>query len=395
MNKYKVYDLLVNVISGEWGNELNGKEGVKVIRTTNFTNIGKLDLEKEVVTRDIDEKKIEQKKLQYGDIIIEKSGGSPDQPVGRVVFFDIKDDIYLCNNFTSILRPNNSIVYNKYLFYYLFYLHQMRRVLKFQNKTTGIINLKLDDYLKKTDIELPSIEDQERLVSLLERSSKLIDLRKSQILELSSLTQSVFLEMFGDPIVNKNNWNVKKLGELCTVVRGGSPRPINMYLGGTVPWIKIGDATLGDSIYLKSTKEKIIEEGIRKSRLVPSGSLIFANCGVSLGFARIITFDGCIHDGWLAFENITKNIDKIFLLKLLNFYTNYFRQTAPDGTQPNLNTSIMKEFGVIVPPIELQKKFVDILFEIEKQKTLIENSLKELQNNFQSLLQQGFKGILV
>ena len=70
------------------------------------------------------------------------------------------------------------------------------------------------------------------------------------------------------------------------------------------PWIKIGDATDGDNTYLRSTKEHIIQEGVKKSRLVKAGSLIFANCGVSLGFARIITFDGCIHDGWLAMEDI-------------------------------------------------------------------------------------------
>lgn len=93
-------------------------------------------------------------------------------------------------------------------------------------------------------------------------------------------------------------WKKEKLGNLCDVYRGSSPRPINKYLGGTIPWIKIGDATEGDNVYMHSTKEHIIEEGVKKSRLVKKGSLIFANCGVSLGFARIITFDGCIHDGY-------------------------------------------------------------------------------------------------
>ena len=122
------------------------------------------------------------------------------------------------------------------------------------------------------------------------------------------------MEMFGDINVNNKNWMTYPLGELCTIVRGGSPRPIERYLGGTIPWIKIGDATTGENIYLNSTKEYIIQEGVKKSRMIKAGSLIFANCGVSLGFARIITFDGCIHDGWLAMEDIDEKLDKIFLL---------------------------------------------------------------------------------
>src|SRR5699024_1892679 len=162
-------------------------------------------------------------------------------------------------------------------------------------------------------------------------------------------------------VLNRNDFKTEALGNLCTIVRGGSPRPIKKYLGGTVPWIKIGDGTKGDEIYIKNTKEKIIEEGIKKSRLIPKGSLIFANCGVSLGFARIITFEGCIHDGWLAFMDISDKLNKVFLLKLLNFYTEYFRRTAPDGTQPNLNTKIMKEFKVVLPPKRSQDEYVKII----------------------------------
>ena len=119
---------------------------------------------------------------------------------------------------------------------------------------------------------------------------------------------------------------------------------------------KHDEDTIFDNIYLTKTKEHIIEDGVKKSHLVKKGSLIFANCGVSLGFARIITFDGCIHDGWLAFENISASIDKRFLLLTLNMLTKYFRNIAPDGTQPNLNTSIMKKHKQIVPPLTLQKE---------------------------------------
>lgn len=180
--------------------------------------------------------------------------------------------------------------------------------------------------------------------------------------------QSRFIELFGDINTNDKNWDSQPLGELCTIVRGGSPRPIENFLGGDVPWIKIGDATKGDNVYLHTTKEHIIQDGVKKSRLVKSGSLIFANCGVSLGFARIITFDGCIHDGWLAMEDIDVRLDKVFLLQALNQMTDHFRKIAPAGTQPNLNTAIMKAYVQIIPPMELQKEYIAFVEQADKSK---------------------------
>ena len=87
--QYKKLIDICEIITGEWGTEIteNSQNIVSVIRTTNFLNNGKIDIQnKELIKREIDKKKIEQKQLKRGDIIIEKSGGSPNQPVGRVVF---------------------------------------------------------------------------------------------------------------------------------------------------------------------------------------------------------------------------------------------------------------------------------------------------------------------
>ncbi len=250
-------------------------------------------------------------------------------------------------------------------------------------------------YLKQVVIPLPNIQYQNKIANILDQAQRLIDKRKEQIALLDELVQSVFYDMFGDPVLNKKGWQTDLLENKCNIFRGGSPRPIKDYLGGDIPWIKIGDATNGENIYLYDTKEKIIEEGVKKSRLVPKGSLIFANCGVSLGFARIIKFDGCIHDGWLSFESISNDINKIYLLKLLNLYTDYFRKTAPEGTQPNLNTKIMKDFKIIIPPIDLQVEYVNTILKMEQQKELLNKSLAELETNFHSLMQRAFRGELV
>lgn len=244
--------------------------------------------------------------------------------------------------------------------------------------------------LNKLEIDVPDLLEQERVSESLARIEEIITKRQKEIQKLDDLIKARFVEMFGDININDKNWECQPLGELCTIVRGASPRPIDKFLGGDVPWIKIGDATDGDNIYLNSTKEHIIQEGIKKSRLVKTGSLIFANCGVSLGFARIITFDGCIHDGWLAMEDIDERLNKVFLLQALNQMTQHFREIAPAGTQPNLNTAIMKAYMQVIPPMEMQKEFIVFVKQVDKSKIVVQKALDETKTLFDSLMQEYF-----
>lgn len=280
--------------------------------------------------------------------------------IGRTTLHPAKSSVI---GTMQYLLPKNNVL-PEYLYYVVQYMHLEKY---FTGATIPHIYFK--DY-KAEQFNLDAIERQKEIVASLQKVETLIKARQQQLQKLDELIKARFVEMFGDSTINNKNWERQPLGELCTIVRGGSPRPIEQFLGGDVPWIKIGDATDGDSIYLRSTKEHIIREGVKKSRLIKAGSLIFANCGVSLGFARIITFDGCIHDGWLAMENIDRKLDKIFLLQALNQMTNHFRAIAPAGTQPNLNTSIMKDYLQIIPPLELQKEYIQFCKSVDKSKLL-------------------------
>jgi type I restriction enzyme S subunit len=265
------------------------------------------------------------------------------------------------------------------------------------------INFEADEHKRywissysQQNVKIPPLEDQKKIAAILDAADVYRQKTKALLAKYDELTQSLFLDMFGDPVANPKGWEKVKMDKIMTIVRGGSPRPIDNYLGGKYPWIKIGDATKGDEIYLNKTKQHITEDGLSKTRLLPKGSLIFANCGVSLGFARIINIEGCIHDGWLAFSDFDEQkLNKIFLLKTLNSVTQYFRDTAPDGTQPNLNIAIMKNFEIIVPPIKLQEKFEKSLIELLKQKAKAQASLEKADELFNSLLQRAFKGELV
>ena len=276
----------------------------------------------------------------------------------------------------------------QYLYYYLksdFALQRIRTV------ATGSVrdNLKLD-MLYEFPIDILDVEKQKDITHLLDTVKQVIALRSKELLTLDNLIKARFVEMFVDVKTNSMNWPTKPLKELCDISRGGSPRPIINYLGETVPWIKIGDATDGDNIYINSTKEHIIEDGVKKSRYIKAGSLIFANCGVSLGFCRIITFNGCIHDGWLAFQNIDSTLDKVFLLMTINQLTDYFRSIAPGGTQPNLNTEIMGNYQQIIPPKELQQEFIEFARQVDKSKFVVQQALDKAQLLFDSLMQKYF-----
>jgi len=154
---------------GEWGTEDKDGNGVKVIRTTNFTNSGKLDLT-DVVTRSISEKKIERKTIRKYDTILERSGGTTDNPVGRVVLFE-EDEQYLCNNFTQVLRFKK--VDPIFAFYSLFYFYHTNKIVvrSMGSKTTGIQNLNMSKYL---EIGIPNASDdeQKKFVAIAKQADK-------------------------------------------------------------------------------------------------------------------------------------------------------------------------------------------------------------------------------
>ncbi|WP_278382443.1 restriction endonuclease subunit S, partial [Clostridium tyrobutyricum] len=189
----KLDTLFLDKFTGDWGSSDEENKGIFVIRTTNFTNNGKLNLDG-VVTRCIDNKVIKRKKLQFGDIILEKSGGSDNQPVGRVIYFDKTDGIYICNNFTHVLRVNKKKAVPKYVMYFLLDVHKKGITKYFQNKTTGIRNLQMKRYLG-LDIVLPPQEIQKKIVKALEKAEEILKKRKEVINLLDELVKSRFIEV--------------------------------------------------------------------------------------------------------------------------------------------------------------------------------------------------------
>lgn len=309
-----------------------------------------------------------------------------------------KPSIHLATQFSTstdnfIISSINDKVVTRYVYYYF---KKNIHILEKGFKGAGLKHLS-KDYLNKIDLVFPinsngeiDVLEQNRIVKILDEAESLKNKREDANKKTNILIDALFINMFGDPQTNSMGWPLKKMVDICDIRRGASPRPIEKFIGGDVPWIKIGDGTNGDNFFIKETKVKITQEGAKKSVLLKPESIIFANCGVSLGFARILKISGCIHDGWLAFENIDASVDKIFLLKYINHLTLYLRKLAPDGTQPNLNTGIMKNLKIFVPPIDLQNKFSKLVLALENEKEKQKKSAEKINILFDSLMQKVF-----
>lgn len=191
----------------------------------------------------------------------------------------------------------------------------------------------------------------------------------------------------------RKGWEYKKLGEVCTIERGGSPRPINDYITDSedgINWIKIGDAQEG-SKYITSTKEKIKPEGVKKSRFVHKGDFILSN-SMSFGRPYILKVDGCIHDGWLVIHDNNDIFIKDYLYYLLANPTMYakFSQLAVGGVVNNLNSSLVRKVEITIPPKSTQLAIVSELDKINELIRLKKEQLKDFDNLAQSLFYEMF-----
>lgn len=174
------------------------------------------------------------------------------------------------------------------------------------------------------------------------------------------------------------SWDYRRIGDVCTVERGGSPRPIDKFITDDengINWIKIGDAT--DSMYITKTEQKIIPEGMKKSRYVKPGDFLLSN-SMSFGRPYILQIDGCIHDGWLVLRDDADLFDKRFLYYYLSSKTTYekFKSMAVGGVVNNLNSEMVRNVEVPVPSKDDQSEIADLF---DKLKGVIDNRKNALE----------------
>ena len=165
-----------------------------------------------------------------------------------------------------------------------------------------------------------------------------------------------------------NDWNVITLGDYAQIFRGGSPRPIQAFLTTSdqgINWIKIGDVGAGEK-FIESTEEKIIPEGVSRSRMVYKGDLILSN-SMSYGRPYIMNIEGCIHDGWLVIQKYDRLFNREYLYYALSSdltMRQYVAMAAGSSVQ-NLNKEKVSKVVLPCPKISEQKKIAEVLSSID------------------------------
>lgn len=392
----KLVEITGKAISGEWGTDDVYGTGIPVLRTTNFTNEGIVNY-LNVVTRKINKKNLEEKYLKQGDIIIEKSGGSDKQPVGRVVFFEGPRDKYLFNNFTGLLRVKDREKWDsKYVFYSLLSSYKRGETKSFENKTTGLHNLKIDDYVLRHEVKDITVEEQKDICRKLDMLQKIIWLQKKQIERLDDFIKSRFVEMFGDPVVNDRNWQTLPLDEACrSIVDCHHSTP--SYTSENTGYMCIRTSIVKKNKILWDEIEYIPEKEFTKriQRKKPEiGDIVYTREGAILGIAAIIDRECKVALGqrlMLLSANKNKCIPE-FLCMAMNcdsFLDNALKGITGSAS-PHINVGDIKAFNMIMPPIESQKQFAAFVHQIDKLKVIAQKRLATIQLLFDSLMQRYF-----
>ena len=388
----KLIDITGKAVSGEWGMDDESGDGTLVLRTTNFTNNGVVDYT-DVVTRNLGKKDISGKYLKHGDIIIEKSGGSDNQPVGRVIFFEGPENTYLFNNFTGLLRvKDQERWFPRYVFYALFENYRRGGTKPFENRTTGLHNLQTESYVSMTTIPNVDISTQKEMCETLDRVLNIIEARKSQIRFLDQFIKARFVEMFGDPMTNAKGYELKKYGDVFELNAGGTPSKTHpeYWEGGTISWI--GSNMCQDRYIYENDGKYITQEGYDNSsaRLFPIDTVLVALVGATIGKTALLKFETTTNQNVLGIRGIRESG---YLPEFVYYYTQGLYKKfigISDGGFSMASKGFISELPIPVVPLALQEEFTSFADQVDKSKVVVQKVLDEAQLLFDSLIQKYF-----
>jgi type I restriction enzyme S subunit len=417
----KLEDSLAYVIGGDWGRDETfddpnfGK--AYCIRGSEIKN-WESDKGKTASLRKIKIPNIEKRKLIEGDILVEISGGGPEQPVGRTILIDRTALSHhpeipkICTNFLRLIRPKEDID-SKFLNLYLKLFYYSGEIVKYQGGSNNLRNLKFPDYLK-ISIPLPPKNIQQAIVSKIEELFSELDkgienLRIAQQ-QLKTYRQAVLKWAFEGRLTNKNvkdgelpeGWKWEKIENVSSVGTGATPLKSNLkYYGGTIPWVTSGAL---NTEYVKVATDFVTDVAVKNTNLsiYPKHTLLVAMYGEgkTRGKCSELLIEACTNQAVAAISFVHHDISikpylKYFLIK------NYddIRKKSSGGVQPNLNLGIIKKIRFPFAPFKEQNTIVQ---GIENRLSLADKLVESISQNLQqsealrqSILKMAFEGRLI
>ena len=289
------------------------------------------------------------------------------------------------------LKSNKEKISIKYLYYFL-------NTVKLPNDGYS----RHFKYLKQTVIPVPELDIQMKIVKCMDKANELIDKRKEQIKTLDELVKSQFIKMFGDPITNPKNIEQVYLKDLSKLItKGASPNWQGIeYVDDETQTLFVTSENVRDG-YIDLSKKKFLMDAFnekQKRSVLQSGDFLINIVGASIGRAAQFNLDikANINQAVALVRLKDGVINDKYLLTYLNSpkALKMYESMQVSVARANLSLQNINDLEILLPPKELQNQFADFVKQVDKLKFEMENSLKELEDNFNSLMQKSFKGEL-
>ncbi len=318
-------------------------------------------------------------------VLLAEDGGHFGEPE-RGIAYRISGKTWV-NNHAHVLRPTSLIE-----------LAYLCRVLENYDVTpfvTGTTRGKLTKAgASEIVIPVPPLAEQRWIAEVLDRAEALRAKRRAVLAQLDSLTQALFLDLFGDPVVNPKSWPRKKFSEIGALDRGISkhrPRNAPELLGGPYPLVQTGEVANCDG-YIREYHSTYSEVGLRQSKMWPAGTLCIT-IAANIAKTGILTFDACFPDSIVGFRADDEGTVE-FIRGWLSFLQKSLEDAAPESAQKNINLALLRNLAVPLPLIELQREFARRVRTVETLKTAQRASLAEMDALFATLQHRAFRGEL-
>lgn len=395
--------LITAHFAGDWGDD-EGEQAVSVLRSTNFTNDGQLDFS-DIARRYFPKIQADQFGLLKGDLLVERSGGGPEQPVGRIGFIEGDIPGSTVSNFVQVLRPDAEKVDTSFLGWALFELQRSGIVERVQQQSTQMRNLNWRDY-QRLMLPWPTIEEQNRIAQALKLCDEGIRKARAELSAKQEMKRSLLDELLSRGLPGRHSsfiqtkrlaypesWSLKRLKGCGTWTAGGTPDRENVsYYTGPIPWVKSGEVNY--SVILE-TEEHISPEGAEQTTcgLLPVGTLLIAmyGAGVTRGRVALLGVEASTNQAVAAF-NAYEGIENEFVYYWFERNYERVRAWAAGSNQDNLSGYLLKNLPIALPEHDEQVAIVELLKAADVATRATKHRVDALQDLKRSLLQNLLAG---
>lgn len=238
---------------------------------------------------------------------------------------------------------------------------------------------------------VPPLSEQQAIVEELDLLNAIIDKKKEELEELDKLAQSIFYDMFGDPVENEKGWKVNKLENLGLLARGVSkhrPRNAPELLGGVMPLIQTGDVA-NAGMYLTSYNSTYSDLGVSQSKVWDKGTLCIT-IAATIGKCAILTFKACFPDSVVGFRSNEEKCNNVYMYFIFSCLQKILEEEAPAVAQKNINLKKLNGLTIPLPPLPLQQEFAARISAIEQMKEKVSASMAEVQTLLAATMDKYF-----